>query len=58
MTKKELTKIIRKNASDQIKIYQGEIKEWSDEEMEFKFKGAIQGIREFLINLKILGVIQ
>lgn len=59
ITKKELTKIIRKNAREQIRIWQIEVKEWTnDDEMEFKFKGAIQGIKEFLINLQKIGVIQ
>ena len=57
MTKKELTKAIRKNAREQIKIYEREAKEWSDKEMEFKFLGAVQGIKEFLVNLKKIGVI-
>ena len=57
MTKKELTKVIRGNAREQIKIYKVEVKEWSDEEMKMKFLGAIQGIKEFLINLQKLGII-
>jgi len=58
MTKKELTKAIRSNAREQIKIYQREAKEWyNDEEMKFKFEGSTQGIKEFLVNLKKIGII-
>ena len=58
LTKKELTKIIRQSAREQISIFKNEIKEWTDEEMEFKFKGGIEGIKMFLINLKKSGIIQ
>ena len=57
MNKQELTRAIKKNAKEQIKIYQREVKEWSDEEMKLKFKGAIQGIREFIKNLQALNII-
>jgi len=57
MNKKELTKAIRKSAREQIKIYEEEVREWSDWEMKLRFNGGIQGIKEFLINLKKIGII-
>ena len=57
MTKKELTRIIKQNAKEQIAIYQDEIKAWSDEEMQFKYQGGIEGIKEFIINLQTLKII-
>ena len=52
MNKKELTQIIRKNARQQIKIYNSEAKKWSDEEMEFKCQGARQGVKDFILKLQ------
>ena len=54
MNKIELTKLIKKNAKEQIKIYEREIKEYGENK---ELRGAIRGILMFLINLKAIRVI-
>ena len=56
MTKQELTQIIKKNAKKQCQIYQEESK-GGDIKMEYKFKGAVRGIKEFIKNLQALKII-
>lgn len=57
MNKKELTNIIRKNAREQMKIYDKESEEWSNKKLGLKYEGASYGIRQFLVNLQKIGVI-
>jgi len=58
MNKKQRTKIIRKNAREQIKIYKREIKEIGRGMPEaIDYEAKIEGIRQFLINLEKIGII-
>ena len=57
MNKKVRTKLIRDVARKIIKDFKTEIEEWTDEEMEFKFKGGIEGVKYLLAELKENGLI-
>jgi len=58
MTKKEISKKIKDNAKEQIRIYENEIKSGiSGNDIIEKYKGAIYGIEQFLINLEKIGII-
>lgn len=58
MNKKERTNIIRKNAREQIKIYNVIIKEIGRGMPEaIDCESKIRGIRQFLINLEKIGII-
>ena len=57
MNKKDRTKLIREVAYKIIDDFKNEIKEWTDEEMEFKFDGGIEGVKYLLAELKEKGFI-
>ena len=57
MNKKVRTKLIRDVSRKIIKDFKTEVKEWTDEEMEFKFKGGIEGVKYLLAELKESGLI-
>jgi len=57
MNKKDRTKSIRDISRKLIKDFKNEVNEWTDEEMEFKFKGGIEGIKYLLAELKEKGFI-